>query len=712
MSNKKKITILLLGESGVGKSTFINAFVNYITYENMYQAKEKPICFIPVNFTIADRETYRLRTVTLGTQDNNENTQDATESATQYPKCYKFAIGNVTLNIIDTPGIADTKGIDKDNTNMRNILNFISNYREINAICVLLKPNNAKSAADNILFLFTNARSTQYAPGDTGPALITLLDQIKERPPFVDIQYGKPTIYCFDNEAFRFAVASAPPNNMVFDDVVTRDYEMSWQGSVKECDRLLERILSLPPHKVMDTLSLNNAKQNILLLTQPLADIAKNISDNVKQCERHKQRIHEFTGDINATAREASMAQQDQIKKIKLKIDELTIENNLITKCMAKFACFLKNNALTPFNDAFEDYVNVIIENEKQGGSKVTIDKLEQMLKRYKYEKDVIVDAMKKSDQGTISVEDIDQVIKQLCGLKWNGPTISKLLATQIQSKAQSHAYNEQHINSGPGFTATFGKLTKYRNMSSKRVITILLVGEPGIDKFVFINAFANYITFKDFYEGSEQPICIFPIDISIVDAETYEVKNIKLGNSDNMVTGNTNEPTTPKCYSFSTNDIQLNIIDTPGIVDINGEDSVNTNNTNIRNLLDFISNYREINAICVLLKPSDTRVDVIFKYCLSQLLSHLNRSAADNILFLFADTYKPGNSASILISELSHFRENTPHIDIKQSKQIIYCINYDPFRYSVASSSPNNMDLDKNIKADQDINWMKLDQE
>ncbi|CAG2166575.1 unnamed protein product [Oppiella nova] len=424
--------------------------------------------------------------------------------------------------------IADTKGIEEDNSNMRNILDFISNYPEINSICVLLKPNNArvgvvfnhlnKSAADNILFLFTNARSTQYAPGDTGPALLTLLNQIRKRPPNVDIKYGKETIYCLDNEAFRFAVASAPPNNMMFDDMLTRDYEISWQRSVKECDRLLDRIISITPHRVMDTLSLNNAKQNILLLTKPLADIAKNISDNVKQCERHKKRIHEFTGDINdlekelyipsvdietdplehpktvcsdkdcctqeningtikfhyktdchspcyldnsdgniignqglldclafneyeeirepewvvptnvlpdqnitlndegkaflrlvrriksetcnkckhsyqshlhinyetrlvnkqvrdetkyqriTTAQEASEAQQAQIMELEVKIKELTDENTIITKCMAKFACFLKNNALTPFNDAFEDYVNLLIANEKQHG--------------------------------------------------------------------------------------------------------------------------------------------------------------------------------------------------------------------------------------------------------------------------------------------------------------------------------------------------------
>ncbi|CAG2165375.1 unnamed protein product [Oppiella nova] len=174
-----------------------------------------------------------------------------------------------------------------------------------------------KSAADNILFLYTNARSTQYAPGETGPALQKLLNQIKTRPPNVDITYNRQTIYCFDNESFRFAVATATPNNMVFDDMFTRNYERSWQISVEECDRLLERIISLSPHIVIDTLSLNNAKQSINLLTEPLAQIAKNISDNVEECERHKQRIREFNGDITALQEELYVPAVD-IKNVPL----------------------------------------------------------------------------------------------------------------------------------------------------------------------------------------------------------------------------------------------------------------------------------------------------------------------------------------------------------------------------------------------------------
>ncbi|CAG2166576.1 unnamed protein product [Oppiella nova] len=314
---KNEITLLLLGESGVGKSTFINAFVNYMTYETMAEAKDQPHCLIPVSFTVSDEETYELKTIKLCPhEDPNENTTDSTRSATQTSRCYRFTDGNITLNIIDTPGIADTEGIERDNKNMENLLNFISNYREIKAICVLLKPTEArigalfkycllqlfnhlnKSAADNILFLFTNTRSTRYSPGDTGHALKSLLNTLKNKPPNVDIPCNKSNTFCFDNESFRYLAATVPPNDLVFSDDLTQEYIRSWNQSVEECARLLQYIVSLTPYNVMDTISLNNAKQNIQLLIEPLVDISKNIAENIIDCERQMSVIKKFKGDI------------------------------------------------------------------------------------------------------------------------------------------------------------------------------------------------------------------------------------------------------------------------------------------------------------------------------------------------------------------------------------------------------------------------------
>lgn len=242
----KVVNILLMGETGVGKSTFINAFANYMTYDKLDEARDEPMCLIPVCFSIADPDTYESKHIRFGSENSNENTSDTTKSGTKKPICYKFCTDEVEINIIDTPGFADSDGVDSDKNNMDTLMAFIAPYREINAICVLLKPNNArvdvifkyclfgllshlnKSAADNILFLFTNARSTQYAPGESGPALKSLLEKIKANPPNVNIAYNKDTIYCFDNESFRYLAATGPPNNMEFNQKYKNDYATSW----------------------------------------------------------------------------------------------------------------------------------------------------------------------------------------------------------------------------------------------------------------------------------------------------------------------------------------------------------------------------------------------------------------------------------------------------------------------------------------------------
>ncbi|CAG2173053.1 unnamed protein product, partial [Oppiella nova] len=482
-----------------------------MTYDSLESARHgTPLCQIPVSFSYTDPETYDITPIKFGSRDDaNENTGDPTQSATQYPKCYKYLNKDIVLNLIDTPGIADTEGIEKDNKHMKNLLDFISNYPEINAICVLLKPNNArvdvvfkycllqllshlnKSAADNILFLFTNARQTNYAPGETGLVLKNFLANLRAKPPHVDIPYEKDRIYCFDNEAFRYLVAILPPNDVPFRPLYVRQHSTSWDRSVKECERLLKYIVSLPPHKVQDTVSLNNAKQQIVLLTQPLADLSKTISDNQKLCENHKKTIDEFNGTIEelkkklyipkmtvisvpldkpkmvcghkgyeslmevkevrdekvykdlTTAEQMSEAKRKQLQEMEAYVGELSKELATITRCMAKFVCFLKRNALTPFNDAFDIYVQYLIQTEKHdANNRSTIDKLEKLLASYNKQMNDLTEAMEKADTTGeyITVKDIDDSISELYSLKSYGPTIKQMMDVQHEVRANNHS--------------------------------------------------------------------------------------------------------------------------------------------------------------------------------------------------------------------------------------------------------------------------------
>jgi GTPase SAR1 family protein len=314
---KNCFNILLLGETGVGKSTFINAFINYVTYPTMKEAKNEGLmCLIPVKFTIAN-DNYEIKEVSFGESSPDEQFVDS-QSATQCCRSYTFPFQDITLKLFDTPGVGDTRGVDRDKFNFQNILQFIGKYEELHAIVLLLKPNNArlniffeycikqlmyhldKTAAKNIIFLFTNTRQTFYRPGDTIIPLRSMLDQIKCNPPYVDIQLNRDNIFCVDNEAFRFLVAIR--NGVEFSDDEKDNYNKSWNHSAKEYNRLIQKVTSeekpMVPHPIQNTITINEARRLIQNLINPMAEIPGIIQRNLMLLSQHEAQLNGITDDI------------------------------------------------------------------------------------------------------------------------------------------------------------------------------------------------------------------------------------------------------------------------------------------------------------------------------------------------------------------------------------------------------------------------------
>ncbi|ESU44292.1 Ankyrin repeat protein, partial [Giardia duodenalis] len=225
-ASNKPITILLLGEPGVRKSTFVSGIINYLRFGHLPEVAEEVSRIqwaVPMKFVLLD-ENYAETTVRMGPSDDSESTESVSVSAMQDPKLHAFDSSGAKVQLIDTPGIGDTRGYDYDGANLDKIIDFIRDY-EIHGIFILLKPDTRLSASfkfcvedllvhlpvgakKNIVFCFTNARSTHYRPGDSYTALKELLDQRK-----VGIKLSKDTMYCFDNEAVRFRLPgpAGPP---------------------------------------------------------------------------------------------------------------------------------------------------------------------------------------------------------------------------------------------------------------------------------------------------------------------------------------------------------------------------------------------------------------------------------------------------------------------------------------------------------------------
>ncbi|KAB8267137.1 hypothetical protein BDV30DRAFT_244581 [Aspergillus minisclerotigenes] len=295
-----ELNILILGETGVGKSTFINAFLNYVHYDTLQEALD------------ADELSY-LVPCSFATQTVDENDPDGKliqhhievghcdderdgsggQSATQKTQVYPFRLGGVNVRLIDTPGIGDTRGVEQDKQNMADILSVLANYQRLHGILILLKPNNTRlnvvfrfcmkellthlhhDATSNMVFGFTNARSSNYQPGDTFIPLETLLKEFNHPK----LGLYQRTVYCFDSESFRY-LAAQKQNGLDLGN--WDDYVRSWDHSFKESRRLMEYFRSLSPHEVQSTVSLNQSRTMIAQLTKPMAEIAETILASIE----------------------------------------------------------------------------------------------------------------------------------------------------------------------------------------------------------------------------------------------------------------------------------------------------------------------------------------------------------------------------------------------------------------------------------------------
>ena len=291
------INILLLGESGVGKSTFINAFANYLQFDSLQQAQSgQPSVVIPVSFLMTMNDNFDEKLIKFGETDPNENHNDIGQSVTQQCRSYVFEISyRKKLRIIDTPGFSDTRGGSQDEMNMKMIFAFINNLSHLNGVCLLLKPNVTRlysswftcflqifqcfgeNIRHQLIFCFTNARSTFYAPGDTRPLLKSLFTS----SPVKNIPFEKKNTFCFDSESFRYLVALQ--RSLTFKEIDQIDFEKSWIQSVKESQRLRDFLCTemRPYRQNVEWQSVQNAQCQINLRIRPILEAIRNILRNI-----------------------------------------------------------------------------------------------------------------------------------------------------------------------------------------------------------------------------------------------------------------------------------------------------------------------------------------------------------------------------------------------------------------------------------------------
>ena len=245
---------------------------------------------MPVSFLTTVGDEFQERIVTFGDPDSNEDHHHPGQSVTQHCRSYVFQINSHTkLRIIDTPGMGDTRGLDQDDLNMKHILSFINTLPHLNAICILLKPNESRlnivlrsyftrllnflgeNARHNLVFCFTNTRSTFYTPGNTAPLLRKMIDNL----PTKDIPFQKSNTFCFDSESFRYLIILR--NGIELNSDEEEEYEKSWTASSNESKRLFRYICDkLKCYPYDEWKSVEHAQFQISELIRPMLETLRN----------------------------------------------------------------------------------------------------------------------------------------------------------------------------------------------------------------------------------------------------------------------------------------------------------------------------------------------------------------------------------------------------------------------------------------------------
>jgi len=184
-----------MGECGSGKSTFLNYLCNCLM-------KNKPSNLVSFTTTSA----------------HLNNKKEKMKAHTQECKIWgPFEYNKINYHIIDTPGLADTDGLEKDAKNLDGILQFVSNCDSIIGI-ILVVNGTASRFTSNLKLVFSKLKSslpdevlenacvvfTNCALASDRNFKIEMIDFLKD-PKFIYVQnsYKFGQEYDLDSEEFE-----------------------------------------------------------------------------------------------------------------------------------------------------------------------------------------------------------------------------------------------------------------------------------------------------------------------------------------------------------------------------------------------------------------------------------------------------------------------------------------------------------------------------
>ncbi|CAI4220702.1 unnamed protein product, partial [Auanema sp. JU1783] len=221
--------ILLIGETGSGKSTLINYLTNYFNNGS----PEEPKIAIPTKHY---KETEKY-------QSSEKDLYDATKSKTSECATYGFTKDNRRYNFIDTPGLSDTEGTERDDLHISKIMIAAEGTGYMTAIILVMNGTVARQTV-NLRNTLTRLRGS--VPDTLLNNLIVVLTNCSENSANFEFESLKPWTVSQENVFYMNNSAMSKSkkwwiNNGRRKAGLLRD----WQESMNEINNMILRVNDL-----------------------------------------------------------------------------------------------------------------------------------------------------------------------------------------------------------------------------------------------------------------------------------------------------------------------------------------------------------------------------------------------------------------------------------------------------------------------------------
>ena len=287
--------MLLFGETGCGKSTFINTVTNYFKGGNINNLHVS----IPTKYLKQTEKQYKH---------SEKNVLDTSKSQTKDAITYTFNNNNkkTTFKIIDTCGINDSEGIEQDDENIETILNACIGTDELSTVVLIINGTNAR-ITNNIKNLIT--RFNGVMPDAIFDNIIVIFTMCREETcnfhSLENLGIKPKNIYYMNNSAFSTDLKKIKDKSIL---------NIEWIDSMKTIENIMNcvadqtKILTKEFNKIkkcrdkIKTL-LHESKINVLNLQNIIEnyEIAKN------EAEKNKMNMEQFK---NYTVKKTIQKQQ------------------------------------------------------------------------------------------------------------------------------------------------------------------------------------------------------------------------------------------------------------------------------------------------------------------------------------------------------------------------------------------------------------------